>query len=223
MKFKYNQLNFYTHFSLLIALDLGLKMTLIDDEKPNFMYYKSSGDNQKTMNSSRVFADYIKYMVDLKNQHKDCVMFKLLSSSIHGVLNERYVYQHKFIWDKIEKKYKCKDEIQDDEIIDKVNQLSQNTCEIKTYKLQKFYKSDLGRIYNFIVDKQKSEMYFNVIKPYENNIIRFATDGFLLNCKYDKCVDKNQAMIGDIVFNGIRKNFNIITSNNYTQSEIINI
>jgi hypothetical protein len=62
--FRFNKYNKYTHTSLEHAKSLNLKMTLIQDEKANFLYYSP----EKRIGCNEIFGEYVSYMYDLKEK-----------------------------------------------------------------------------------------------------------------------------------------------------------
>jgi hypothetical protein len=62
--FKYNYRNFYTHFDLMLAKELGLKISIIIDNEFNFYYYSK----EKLVKGEMLFKPFVDYLYDLKEK-----------------------------------------------------------------------------------------------------------------------------------------------------------
>jgi hypothetical protein len=87
--FRFNPKNYYTHTSLEHAkMLLGLKIELINDNKPNFLYYP----RDKLIGFNEVFGKYVDFVFDLKQ--KKIPKAKDILNRLWGVLCELDRKQH---------------------------------------------------------------------------------------------------------------------------------
>jgi hypothetical protein len=191
--FKLNASNYYTHTSLNDARDIGLKIEMIQDDKPNFLYWS----RDKLLNFSEIFTDYIDYLFPLKA--KKIKYSKDLINILWGALCE--VNKKKYY-------------IQNDEVsIPTTNEIlsfrPSNTNEddliIKTAKTNNFYKSGFARLMPFILSKGRSMMY-TILKGNAQHIHKIQTDGFLSDMKLDL---KTGLKLGDLRYEGYCENAKI--------------
>ena len=76
--FRFNKSNYYTHFDLTAAQNIGLKIELIQDNECNYMCYK------KRITGSRIFKSLIHELYEMKK--KDIPLAKDLLSCLWGTL-----------------------------------------------------------------------------------------------------------------------------------------
>jgi hypothetical protein len=186
-RFQYNEKNYYTHIDLMIARDLKLKVQLIEDGNDNIMQYKGC------ISSKKVFGKYIDWIYQLKEQHKDCLLFKPLISHFHGVLLEMK---------KFNRYCEIGGEIEEPENYIQVNEdLKGNYIKIEYIDKNNLYKSQFARAGVFIYSSQRKWMFENVINKYYDDIVYFRSDGFYSKKPIEEF--KNSCgTIGDVVFKG---------------------
>lgn len=194
-KFQYNAKNAYCHFELTIAHNEGLKITMIQNEKPNTILFSCKGENAKCIKSCRLFNDYVKWMYQLKTQHKDCKLFKYLLSAMGGALDEKYKNsyyygENGFVLDDPDNEI-----FNDIEMTDK-----EGTTKLTTIitKANRIYKCNVARLYPFLLSKQRLMMYNKVLTKYYDCIVKFRTDGFTSTKKIDEFEHEN-GKIGAII------------------------
>ena len=71
--------NYCTHIDISMALDYGLSIELIQDDKPNFLYYSKD----KLMNGAFLFKNYNEELYKLKSESQ---MAKLLLNIFMGCI-----------------------------------------------------------------------------------------------------------------------------------------
>jgi hypothetical protein len=193
--FRFNKYNKYTHTSLEHAKSLNFKMTLIQDEKANFLYYSP----EKRIGCNEVFGEYVSYMYDLKEKEsklkerkKEIKKAKNILNCLWGGLSQidksYLVYKNKIL------------NIDDDCDIYSIkpNEKNENHLEIITTKQSKFYKTGFARISVFLIS-QGRYMMSKILYPHRENIKQLHTDGFVS----DKLLDiKTGEKMGDLVFEG---------------------
>jgi hypothetical protein len=187
--FRFSFNNYYTHISLEHARKLGLIMTLIIDDEPNFLFYS----RDKLITFEEVFKPYVMFLFDLKN--KNVNKAKDIMNRLWGKLGE---------YDR-SKKYDDKDiNINEDEEIIELRPCNknENINLIKTNKINKPYKYNYARLIPFI--KSIDRKYIcEIIYDHKENIHQILTDGFLS----DKLIHSNEDVkIGELKYEGLYEN-----------------
>ena len=81
--FHFNPDNYYTHLDLTRARELALQIELIQDEKPNFLYYPA----EARIEGRQLFRPFIDYLINLETPDiKDAV--KSIRNVLWGALCE---------------------------------------------------------------------------------------------------------------------------------------
>lgn len=196
--FKFNKLNYYTQISLEHAKSLNLRIELIEDDKPNNLYY----EREKLIGFNEVFTEYTNFLFDLKE--KKVPKAKLLLNIIWGALTQlkksNYIVRN-------DKQTNIKEF---DKIIsifpDKYNE---DILIIKTINQNDIYVSNFGRIQPFILSRGRF-MISDIMKPIKETIKRVHTDGFISTTN-DNLIHGNK--IGDLVYEGYCEDCKIINCN----------
>ena len=81
--FRFNPLNYYTHYDIELAKQYDLKIELIQDEQPNFLFYSKD----KLVNGAFLFKHYINDIYALKEKKIGCS--KDLLNVLYGGLCEK--------------------------------------------------------------------------------------------------------------------------------------
>lgn len=187
--FRFNDTNYYTSISLDQAKTLGLHIELIQDDKPNFLYYS----RDKLITFNEVFKPFVDFMFDLKE--KNVEKSKFILNILWGALCEV---------DK--KKYFCEKEIiiNDDEEIFEMRPYKNNEDIdiISTNKINKRYKTNYARLCPFIVSQGRKHMS-NIMYPIKENIKRIQTDGFLTT---EKLHENKEVKLGELKYEGYTNN-----------------
>ena len=157
--FRFNDLHYYTHYDLQTARELGFRMELIKDDEANALLYTKA-----RANGGKYFKETINSLYKLKKKSK---IAKRILSAMWGALCEK---------NKIKRTTRKPIELNNGETILNIEPLG-NDIKI-TYTKGKFYKHDYARIGTFLLAKVRRDM-MNTIKPYNNEIVRFHTDGFI--------------------------------------------
>ena len=165
--FQLNDKNWYTHYELTYARELGLKGTIIDSDI-NFMHYQRS----KCKVGSEIFTKYVSIVDRLKSHpDKDISGYgKRLLASLWGSLYERK--KHKITF----KKGTHGNIGEEFEVIDEF------PCKNGDYQVICFnpndpFVSNWARIAPFLIGKGKVEIAKRYA-PYVDSIVRCHTDGF---------------------------------------------
>lgn len=198
--FRFNYHNYYTNLDIETARKLNLKVTLIQDNKPNFLYY--SRDKLTTM--SQLFNDYISIVFPIKDNSK---LDKCIRNAAKAILNRLWgclceVDKHKHYID--DNKFSMDD---DEEIIELYpsNTETDDSKEahvIKTTKINSYYKTDFARIAPFIISYGRRQMT-NIMHEHKQHIYRVQTDGFYSNILIHSNTD---VKLGELKYEGYNEN-----------------
>lgn len=197
--FRFNPKHYYTHTSLEHAKILGLKIELIKDDKPNFLYYP----REKLIGFNEVFSKYVDFVFDLKQ--KKIPKAKDILNRLWGVLCELD-----------RKQYFCSSDKEinlspDDEIISlRPYKLDDDIDIMECVSKKNYYKTSFARLSPFLISRGRFNIS-NIILPHKENIHRIHTDGFISDSKLDIKLGEN---IGDLVFEGYCENCNILNCSN---------
>ena len=161
--FKYNKMNYYTHFDLTTAKELGLSIQIIN-ENPNFYYYSKD----KLIRAASVFEQFVQKMFDLKQQK--CVLAKPILNCLWGTLAQKHTY--KKIIESDDMVYNIPENA-------KLLHLEPHGTGFKIkYAPDKnrLFKRPEARFSPFILSFARMT-FARKLKNYENNIVRIHTDG----------------------------------------------
>ena len=184
--FKFNSKNTYTNIDIEYAIKYNLKVELIQDGTPNFLYYSKD----KLMNGAYLFKNYVHELYSLKKQKvkgaKDLlnVLWGGLCETNHKVLNTTTEMN-----------------ITDARILSLHTEPGSIKMKFVNYTSH-YYKTNWARIKPFILAYGRSKLYYSYSK-YEDKIIRIHTDGFYIT---EKPTDiKLGEELGQLKYEGIKK------------------
>jgi hypothetical protein len=163
--FKCNFHNYYTSIDLTNAKQLGLKIELIQDNKPNFLFWS----RDKTITFHEVFKNYVDILFPLKENKVDKAKYilNLLWGALSQVDKRKQYIEAEF---KIEA---------DEEICEIYPSNTENDKHIiKTTKLNAYYKTPFARLCPFII-AQGRKIMSNIMFEHKDYIHRIQTDGFV--------------------------------------------
>lgn len=155
--------DYYTNTDIIRARELGLEIVLVKDGKPNAMIY------EKTISGSTLFGDFVKYLYDLKKEHK---LAKTILNSLWGSLCEKRSYN-------IYSKDLTSDDI--DMPVSKLTEIIETKDDNYIFKCKSekgVFKTDYARIGPFLTAKARA-LISRHIEPHIDHIKRVHTDGFL--------------------------------------------
>jgi hypothetical protein len=189
--FRFNRYNKYTHIDLTTAKNLNLKINLIQDDKPNMLYYS----RDKTLSCHEIFNKYVDYLFPLKNSHgKEYPIIKQILNILWGALcqmrevREIRRYDSESILN-----------IDDDKTISILSPTRDGDGVIVYYIENEYiYKSPFARLKPFLLAKGRN-VITNIIMPYKEECVRCHTDGFILKSKTDI---KTGSKIGELKYEG---------------------
>jgi hypothetical protein len=189
-RFRFNGTDYYTHLDIEIAHKEGLTTDLIIDGQPNFLAYPK----ETLLNGSQLFGEYIDWIYKLRCEHPDAKLFKPLISQIHGALAEKRRYTHNL---KAEETGFCLD-LGDREIEDYKFPEDDGTLTVKTFDINRMYKTNYARMFPFLLSYQKANIYNVVFSKYWDKIISFRTDGGVFSERIPE-FDNNPIALGAVI------------------------
>jgi len=157
--FRFNK-NYYTHFDLTNAKELGLKISLIQDGKANFLHYP------KRLSMKLMFKEYVDYFYNLKKQFKP---FKKILNCLWGALYQKNTKTYH-----INKNEKINIESDEFSIVPSLY----DGHIVETSNKSRF-KTSYARMAPFLTSYGRLYMKRLMI-PYINKIKRIHTDGFII-------------------------------------------
>ena len=164
-QFRKNKLNYYTHIDLNEAKRLNLKIKLIVDSEPNFLYYS----RDKLLTGTELFGQYVDHLYELKT--KKIKISKLILNILWGKLSQTKIKKNIINNEKMI--------IIDDDIKSIMPYMNSDNIRINTYKKSDQYVSGWARIAPFIMSKGR-EKIGKIINIFGNdNIVRCHTDGII--------------------------------------------
>ena len=166
--FRFNFENYYSHFSLNHAKILGLKIELIINDEPNFLYYS----RDKCLTCHEVFGKFIDFCYDLKE--KKLPFGKMILNILWGALGQKLdkkMYSGSDspeinITDAQEINYIKREKFNDDRVI------------ISYYETQRIYYNNFARFCPFLIARGRLLMGQTFFE-HKDNFIRIHTDSFL--------------------------------------------
>jgi len=171
--FVFNKSNYYTHIDIEMAFNLNLKITLIEDDQPNFLSYIYLGVNNKQntiISGATIFKRYVEKLYELKN--KKYTGAKTLLNILWGALCE---------------KNNTVKTVESDEELNIMNcditKISSNDFNIKSKFIQyenNYYKTNFARIKPFLLAYGRKFMIEKLNDFNTDDIIRIHTDGFYI-------------------------------------------
>ena len=158
--FRYTPENYYTSHDVSLARELSLKITMIQDCKPNFMNYG------RGLTMSSAFGPSVDKLYDLKQKgHKiakyylNCLWGQLSKSSKRLVLrkkDEELNLECDILW------------------------IHDNCERLFTIDEAKIFTNDFGRLAPFLTSRGRKYIY-NHFKDHKDKLIQCHTDGFILD------------------------------------------
>lgn len=197
--FRFNADNYYTQQDIFNAQNLKLKIELIQDTKPNFLYYS----REKLITFSEVFTQYIDLLYPLKENKVKYA--KDILNILWGSLGER---------DKRKQYIDVKGfTIEENEMIDEIypSNTEEDKHVIKTINLNKQYKTNFARLIPHLVAGGRRHMT-NILLPYKDNVHRVLTDGFLIDTPIH--FNTNDIKMGQLKYEGYTECGEIINCRN---------
>ena len=170
--FRWNRNNKYSQPDIFNAQELGLKINLIMDDKPNFLYYP----RENTVAFSELFKQYVEILFPLKENQ--ITSSKNVLNILWGALCEIDKKKHF-----VSNEFKISD---DEEILEIYPSSIEGHDIIRTTKINSFYKTPYARLCPFLLAQGRRHMA-KLLYEHRDNVHRIQTDGFLV----DKLLHEN--------------------------------
>ena len=172
--FRFNVKSYYTHIDLNCARELGLKVELINDNRPNFLHYS----RDKCLNCSELFKNYVNFLYDLKeNKILRSNRVKQILNILLGLLGEVKTDKVHIVNGSLNKVI-----IPENTTLMSIKPYNDFKTIVEYSNNDRFYKTNFARGFCFVVSKARSDIS-KIILPYKDELIRLHTDGFLLKTK----------------------------------------
>jgi len=197
--FRFNKYNYYTMKDIKVARDIGLTITMIDDNEPNLLYYTKD----KCICGSKLFGKFVNTLFPIKQ--KKVKTAKLILNCLWGSLVQKKIIQHKINID--DEPY----DLGHDTNLEALHQLNNTTWKIDYTIHNKQFETNYARIKPFLISYGRYVLYNN-IKNFVDDIVHAHTDGFIT--KRDVNI-KTGFYLGEIKFEGHDENTIIKNCNDY--------
>src|SRR5579871_1954454 len=169
--FRYSYHKKYTHIDLTRARELGLQVTLIQDDKPNALIY----EKEARIPGEVIFGEYVHFLFKLKNQGGTAGrVAKRILNTLWGALCQRNKSYHTISVDD--------DDIFDfpeGEMLESIIPVGDSRWTLQFSNLGNLFKGEYPRIAPFIL-AQGRKIISQQIEPYKDQVRRIHTDGFIL-------------------------------------------
>ena len=210
--FQYNPKNKYVNDELNFAKNtLNLKVTIIEDGNYNYLEYT----NDKCVQMTNIFGNYIKYVFDLKQ--KGVKGAKQILTIPWGSSVQKKKFKKYAIWSEQELKLNPKDNVK------RVQTVSSNTVKVTLTDDEDIYYGSFPRLLPFLTALGRIKVY-EVVHDKMDSIKMILTDGFLTTNKDQfEIIPKQGAELGQLVYEGYYKNITLKSTNtSYKDVEFVN-
>ena len=163
--FRTNKNNKYTHLDLACAVAYGLKIELVEDGQPNFLYFS----RDKLMDGAFLFNKYVDELYELKM--KGIQGAKEILNILWGALCETRIYKQSVDYDEEVNIENCE--------LNHLHAGDNLYVEYMNYSNKKIFKTNFGRMKPFLIAYGRHSM-MKIFSKYEHLVIRMHTDGFYL-------------------------------------------
>ena len=178
VRFRYNRDHYYTHIDLIFALTLKLKI-VINEVKCNAYVY------DKIAPAKIYFGPYLSRMMALKESNPGNIFIKMLSTMLHGVLIRYDAVYIKRETKNIKSQYKY---------VDSVSALTDLYVDENHP-----YANPMARMKPFLYAHQRKYVYDNILAKYNDRIVKFITDGFVVDGKIEEFEAFEHSKPGQII------------------------
>ena len=185
--FRFNELNYYTHLDIEVARKYNLRIELIQDEQPNFLFYSKD----KLMNGAFLFKHYVNDLYALKE--KKIKGSKDLLNILWGALAESNF--NKFSVDS-----ETELSITNAKIVSMYVTDERLKFKVISYDYG-YFKTNFARLKPFVLAYGRDRLYY-VFKNYEHLIVRAHTDGVYMTEYPDTILTGTK--LGHLKYEGIK-------------------
>ena len=187
--FRFNDNDHYAVKDIITARNYNLKVNLIEDDQPNFLYYS----DDCCLAGSQLFGEYVKTLFSIKQ--KGNKLAKEILNCLWGVLCQNNYKHHK-----LDHKTKEVYDIMGDNVLDELcpNDEDNTATKITYHSQNSIYCNRYARICPFVLSNGRYLLGVT-IKPHIDTLVHVHTDGFISTVPLDLKTGLN---IGDIKFEG---------------------
>ena len=198
--FRWNKSNKYSQPDIFNAQELGLKIDLIIDNEPNFLYYP----RDSLITFGELFKQYVEILFPLKE--KKITSSKNILNILWGALCQIDKKKHF-----VNQEFNISD---DEEILEIYPSSIEGHDIIRTTKKNGFYKTNYARLCPFLLAQGRRHMS-KLLYEHRNHVYRIQTDGFLI----DKLIHENiDVGIGGLKYEGFNENAIILNCINKVET-----
>jgi len=195
--FQFNKLNYYTSLDINYARKLNLQIELIQDSKPNFLFYSAD----KCVKFGEIFKPIVDLLFDLKEKkiNKSKAILTRIWGALCQINKKKYFATNTY------------DIAEDEEILEIYPCKNDESIDIiKTTKLNNYYKTPYCRLGSFLLSKMRSFLG-EIMLSYKENVHRIYVDGFIT----DKLIHSNiDVGLGELKYCGYNSNGTIKNKTN---------
>ncbi len=201
--FRWSKKNSYTHKDVQFARELGLKTTIINDGRANFLFYSVSS----CLRGSQIFSKYVEMLFDLKQ--RGITMAKDILNVLWGALAQKNAITKTCHQGGEELEIYEDRTIISEEILD----YDATKFMVKFVKNKKYFETNYARIAPFLLSYGR-HLICSTMKPFVNDVVRCHTDGMF--CKkpvFTRDITKYNAGLGDLRYEGYLPKIKVVNAN----------
>lgn len=209
--FHFNDNNKYTYQDMTRARKLNLDIELIQDGKPNFLYYGP----ESRIEGRQLFKPFIDYIMPLEGEKEIKDAVKSIRNVLHGALCEIDSYT----------KYADENEkinLDYDEQIVSMMTTKDGISYPVVVKQSKQFKTNYARLGPFLTAAGRTMISKFITENFDNldDVKRVHTDGVKSTTKPKNIKNKNDptAQIGDVLYENYNPNVKIINLNTFSNN-----
>ena len=197
--FRYNPTEYYTHVDLIVARELKLSITMLEDGTANQLVYRRG----ELVTAKQLFGKYVHYLFDMKQKGIDAA--KPILNVLWGYLCKDNVETHTIAMDS-----EVPFEIPDDCTLLEHSPLNKKLIRFKYFQNDNMFSSGFARIKPFILAYGR-QIVRSHIGDNLDSIVRIHTDGFISTQKLDV---KLGSELGCLKYNGYCEEVTVVNVNN---------
>ena len=167
--FRFYPKNYYTHYDLATAKELGFGIKLIQDNQPNVLLY----DGNCRINGNKIFKEYVDFLFPLKKIGIERA--KKILNILWGALIQKNEFTILFDQNSDEI---C--EIRGDKRVVSFTPTNKQCTSfaIRLAKIDQYYETNFARLGPFLLSFARMKIA-NIILTYSENVKRIHTGGFI--------------------------------------------
>jgi len=169
--FKFNSENYYSHFDIKRALQLGLNVELIQDGQANALIYKGN----KTVSGAVMFKPYFDYVGKYMKDIKAKTALKKVINILWGALMQKNTQTFK----------STSEHASAYGNIHQITPMKSGTLLITYQDINKPFIYDYARVGCFLTSKARA-LISSIVEPFGDKLIYLHTDGFVIEGEHDK-------------------------------------